>query len=170
MGFVSTIVYLVIAGFIVQGWYRKTLRDKHKDSKYLIGLILILAVWCFQGFVYLEILPFPTFLSSILPWIPQQSGRTWMWTSWQFWEFAGAHPSFDMPPGAGQIAAVLALSYPFWYFFGIWVGKGWFGNKTYQRGASWLFQREKGTAPEPKLPAEIAKATDLETNSDSESH
>ncbi len=155
MGFVSTIVYLVIIGFIVQGWYRKSLRSKRKDAKYLIGLILIPSIWVIQLLIYLEILPLPTLLSSIFPWIPVQSGRTWMWNSWQFWEFSGAQLVLAMPRGAGQIAVVLALSYPFWYFYGLWMGKGWFGNKTYQRGASWLFQREKGTAPEPRLPGDV---------------
>ena len=169
MGFVSTIVYLVIAGFIVQAWYRKSLRDKHKDAKYLIGLILILAIWIIQGLMYLEILPLPTWLSRVLPWIPEQSGRTWLWNSWQFWEFGGAQPNLVMPRGSGQIAVILALSYPFWYFFGIWVGKGWYGNKTYQRGASWLFQREKGTAPEPRLPDDATNESGEKSSENSDS-
>jgi len=162
MGFVSTIVYLLVVGFIVQAWYRKSLRDKHKDAKYLIGLILVFAIWVFQLLVYLEIFPYPTLLSRVLPWIPAQTGRTWLWNSWQFWEFTGAQPAFAMPAGAGQFAVMLVLSYPLWYFFGIWLGKIIFGDKTYQRGASWLFQREKGVAPEPKLPATTVEESNKE--------
>jgi hypothetical protein len=81
MSFVSTIVYLLIAGVIVQAWYRKSLRDKHKDAKYLIGLALVIAARVIQLLVYLELFPLPTWLSGVLPWIPAQSGRTWLWNS-----------------------------------------------------------------------------------------
>jgi len=151
MGFISTICYLFITGFVIQGLYRKRLKDKMKDAKYLFGLIIILTTWSLQILIYFDILS-PMWLSTIFPWIPAQSGRTWMWNSWQFWQFAGANPSFVMPTGAGQIAVALALSYPLYYFFGIWLGKVTFGNKTYQRGAMWLFTPEKGEAPAPQLP------------------
>ncbi|HME55799.1 MAG TPA: hypothetical protein VKM55_26570 [Candidatus Lokiarchaeia archaeon] len=152
MGFVSTIIYLFIVGFLIQIWYRRSLREKHKDAKFLIGLILILGIWGAQFLIYFNIIPLPSWLSKVIPWIPDQSGRTWLWNSWQFWEFTGAQPALVMPRGVGQIAVMLVLSYPFWYFFGTWVAKGIFGNKTYQRGASWLFQIEKGEAPAPTLP------------------
>jgi len=150
MGFVSTLVYLFIIGFLIQIWYRKSLREKHEDAKFLIGLVLILGIWGVQFLIYFNILPLPSWLSKVVPWIQDQSGRTWLWNSWQLW---GAQPVLVMPRGVGQIAVMLALSYPFFYFFGTWVAKGLFGNKTYQRGlfGSGLLRPEKGEASAPKL-------------------
>ncbi len=148
MGFVSTIAFLIVLGFLIQAWYKKSLRVKWKDSKYFLGTVIISGILIVQVLVYYDVIPLPTLLSNVFPWIPVQSGRTWLWNSWQC---VGATPSFIMPPGAGQFAVVMASSYPLWYMFGIWVGKCVFGNRTFQRGALWLFQSDKGAAPAPRL-------------------
>jgi hypothetical protein len=151
MGFVSTIVYMIVTGFVIQCWYHRSLRNRFKDAKYLLGLIIVPTTWFLQYLVYIDILPLPAMLSAFFPWIPAQPGRTWLWNSFQFWQFAGGQVILDMPAGMAQIAAVLAISYPLWYFFGIWIGRCVFGNKAYEHGALWLFKSEKGTAPAPRL-------------------
>jgi hypothetical protein len=154
MGFISIIVFMIGTGFIIQTWYRKVLREKWKDAKYFLGAIIIPTIWLVEFLVYIDVLPLPALVASVLPWVQPQSGRTWMWNSWQCWQFGGVQPLLDMPAGMSQVAIVLAASYPLWYFFGIWLGKCIFGNKTYQQGLSWLVQAEKGTARAPKLPPE----------------
>ncbi|MBN2153409.1 MAG: hypothetical protein JW839_18285 [Candidatus Lokiarchaeota archaeon] len=151
MGFVSTIAYMLVAGFVVQLWYRRSLRARWKDAKFFIGNVIIAATWILQYLVYIDVLPLPAVLSAAFPWIPPQSGRTWMWNSWQFWQFGGGQALLDIPAGMSQVAVMLALSYPLWYFLGIWIGRCAFGNKSYQHGALWLFSVEKGSAPAPRL-------------------
>jgi hypothetical protein len=151
MGFVSTIVYMIVAGFVIQWWYHKSLRYRIKDAKYLLGTIIVPATWIVQYLVYIDVIPLPAMLSAVFPWIPAQAGRTWLWNSFQFWQFGGGQALLDMPAGMTQIAAILALSYPLWYFFGIFLARVVFGNKAYEHGALWLFQSEKGAAPAPRL-------------------
>lgn len=147
MGFISTIVYMFIAGIILQLWYRKSLRKKNKDLKFILGVALFAATWIIQLLMYFDLLPNP---SQFLPWIPIQSGRTWLWNSWQFWQFTGANPKLIMPQGMAEYAIMLSLSYILWIYAGIKVGKILFGNKTFERGITWLFTLEK-TTPAPKL-------------------
>ncbi len=151
MGFVSTIVYMLVAGFVLEWGYHRSLRARWKDAKYCLGLIFIPATWLVQYLVYIDVIPLPAMLSAVFPWIQTQSGRTWMWNSWQFWQFGGGQVLLDMPAGMGQVAAILALSYPLWYFFGIWFGRCAFGNKSYEQGASWVFRLDKGAAAAPRL-------------------
>lgn len=142
---------MTLAGFFIQWWYHKSLRARMKDAKFLLGLVIVTTTWIVQYLIYIDAFPLPTMLSALLPWIPEQAGRTWLWNSWQPWQFGGSHVLLDMPGGMVQIAAVLALSYPLWYFFGIWIGRCVFGNKSHEHGVLWLFQPEKGTAPAPGL-------------------
>ncbi|MEX2680104.1 MAG: hypothetical protein Q6373_000760 [Candidatus Sigynarchaeota archaeon] len=151
MGFVSTIVYMIVAGFVIQWWYHRSLRARWKDAKFFLGLVIVLATWIVQYLVYIDAIPLPAMLAAVFPWIPAQSGRAWMWNSWQIWQFSGVQVLLDMPAGMGQIAAILALSYPLWYFFGIWLGRCTFGNKSYEQGAMWLFKLDKGAAAAPRL-------------------
>ncbi len=151
MGFVSTTVYMIFTGFIIQGLYHRYLRTRWKDSKFILGNIIVPATWIVQYLVYIDVLPLPAMLSTIFPWIPAQTGRTWLWNSWQFWQFGGGQTLLDMPAGMAQVAFALALSYPLWYIFGIWLGRFIFGNKSYERGILWLFQPDKGAAAAPRL-------------------
>ncbi len=151
MGFVSTILYMIIAGFVIQWWYHRSLRARLKDAKYLFGIIIVPATWIVQYLVYIDVIPLPAVLSAVFPWIPAQTGRTWLWNSWQFWQFGGGQMLLEMPAGMSQVALAIALSYPLWYFFGIWIGRCVYGNKSYEQGALWVFRLEKGAAPAPRL-------------------
>ncbi|MFX0102256.1 MAG: hypothetical protein ACFFCS_22005 [Candidatus Hodarchaeota archaeon] len=147
MGFVSTIVYMFIAGIVLQLWYRKSLRKKNKDLKFILAVALLLVTWIVQLLMYFNFLPNP---SLFLPWVQAQDGRTWMWNSWQFWRFTGASPKMIMPQGMADYAIILSLSYTLWLYAGIKAGKILFGNKTFERGVLWLFTLEK-TPPVPKI-------------------
>mgnify|MGYP006287502165 FL=1 len=148
MGFVSATVYLFIAGLVIQAWYRKSLRAKRRDAKFVLGVAFILCTWIVQLLIYYDIIPLPMILSQVLPWVQAQSGRTWLWNSWQFW---GAAPNLVISGGAAQLAVILALSYPLWFFLGTWLGRALFGNKTYERGLMWLLGPDKGQARVPRL-------------------
>nr|MDO8088232.1 hypothetical protein [Candidatus Sigynarchaeum springense] len=151
---------MIIAGFVIQWWYHRSLRARWKDAKFLLGLVFVPATWIVQYLVYIDVIPLPAMLAAVFPWIPAQSGRTWMWNSWQFWQFGGGQVLLDMPAGMGQVATIIALSYPLWYFFGIFIARCAFGNKSYEQGAMWVFRLEKGSASAPKLePAENEPAT-----------
>jgi hypothetical protein len=151
MGFISTIVYMFIAGLIVHYLYKKHLRKKNKDALVLLGMIVIFGTWIVQALIYYDLFPLPGLLSQVLPWIPAQSGRTWLWNSWQFWQFTSATPGFIMPAGDGQFAIALALSYLFWFYLGTRVGKLIVGTKSHEQGLGWMFGPDKGQANAPKL-------------------
>ncbi|MBD3186779.1 hypothetical protein GF325_08140 [Candidatus Bathyarchaeota archaeon] len=128
-----------MTGICIQYLYRKKLRKRNKDAKIFFGSFLIASIWIYQFLVYFDVLTIFSWFS----WIPEQDGATYLWNSWQFWQFFGSSPRIIPSLGMGYPAFYIALGYPLWFNLGIKVGKLLYGNKVHERGMSWFFEPAK---------------------------
>jgi branched-subunit amino acid permease len=130
IGFLLSIILLVVLGIIVSWAYKRKLRQINKDASVLIGLLIIGLFWTFGILFYLNI--FGT------------NGADLMW-NFPF-NLGIAPDKANMVP----YAIILFLSYPLWYLWGLERGYQIWGRRTYQEGALFLFRMNKPGQGLPK--------------------
>jgi hypothetical protein len=140
IGFLLSIILLVILAMIVAWAYKRKLRQINKDASVLLGYLILGLFWTFGILFYLNILN----LGGV-------SGRELMW-NFPF--------NFGIDPSTANFdgyAIIIFLSYPLWYLWGLERGYQIWGRRPYQEGALFLFRMNK---PGEILPSEKKKHTD----------
>lgn len=138
MGFIESLIFNFVVGWINSYVYRKYLRKRNKDYIVFMALIFLSLIWTVDSLIYLKIIDM-TWLN-FLPWvnIPLiDTGKYYLWNSFLVFGL-----DFGITPQTGMdaIAIFLFISYFFWYYFGSKVGKVWNGYRTYQQGYYMLFR------------------------------
>ena len=136
IGFIFSIILLIILGMIVAWAYKRKLRKINKDASVLLGLLIMGFFWTFGTLFYLNIINFGVI-----------SGKNLMWN---FPFNLGIIPS----PSLDLIASFLFLSYPLWYLWGLERGYDLWGRRPYQEGVLYIFRMNK---PGEILPGEMKK-------------
>jgi hypothetical protein len=135
IGFLFSIILLVIMGMITAWAYKRKLRQINKDASVLLGYLYMGLFWTIGILCYLNVINFGAY----------GTGEEFMWN----WPFnLGINPSaanFDL------YAVILFLSYPLWYLWGLERGYQIWGRRPYQEGAMFLFRMNK---PGEILPGE----------------
>lgn len=135
IGFLFSMILLVLLGMIVAYVVKKKLRQINKDASVLLGFLIMGLFWTFGVLFYLNILNFGV------------SGRELMWN---FPFNLGILPA----PNLHLYAVLLFLSYPLWYAWGMERGYTIWGRRPYQEGSLYLFRMNK---PGEILPGEKEK-------------
>ncbi len=135
IGFLFSIIILIILGMIVAYAYKKKLRQINKDASVLLGFLIMGLFWTFGILFYLNILNLGVSGSDLM---------------WNFPFNLGIAPASNLDP----YAIVLFLSYPLWYLWGLERGYTIWGRRPYQEGALYLFRMNK---PGEILPGEKEK-------------
>ena len=138
MGFIESLIFSFVIGWLNSYLYRKYLRKRNKDYIVFIALIFLSLIWTIQSLIYLNI--FDISWVNIVPWINIpviDSGKYYLWNSFLVF---GVDLGIIPQRGMDTIAIFIFFSYLFWYYFGSKLGKIWNGYRTYQRGYYLLFR------------------------------
>ncbi|MHA1379199.1 MAG: hypothetical protein ACTSRG_12525 [Candidatus Helarchaeota archaeon] len=134
IGFLFSIILLILLGMIVAYSYKKKLRQINKDASVLIGLLIIGLFWIFGGLIYLEIIKLNFGYSS---------GRELMWN---FPFYLG----IIFPKNLDPYALLIFLSYPLWYLWGLERAYQIWGRRHYQEGLMYILRFNKPGKSLPK--------------------
>lgn len=138
IGFLLSIILLIILGIITAWAYKRKLREINKDASVLLGYLWMGLFWTIGILCYLNVINFGA----------SGTGEEMMWN----YPFKlGIDPrtaNFD------GYAILIFLSYPLWYLWGLERGYQLWGRRSYQEGALFLFRSNK---PEEILPGEKKK-------------
>lgn len=132
IGFLFSILILIILGMIVSYLYKKKLRQINKDASVLLGFLIMGLFWTFGILFYLNVF---------------NTGVTGRELMWNFPFNLGIVPIPNLDP----YAVLLFLSYPLWYLWGLERGYQIWGRRHYQEGSLFLFGMNK---PGEILPGE----------------
>ncbi|HUY00193.1 MAG TPA: hypothetical protein VMV49_11600 [Candidatus Deferrimicrobium sp.] len=139
MGFIDSIILLILFGWLSSLLYRKYLRKRNKDWLVFLGILILLGFWIVEILLYVGIIDM-YWLNSI-PWIniPMgiPSGQYYLWNSFLIF---GINFGIMPTPELASIAIVLFLSYPLWYRIGIKIGRILHGYYTHEEGILWLLR------------------------------
>ncbi len=134
IGFLFSIILLVILAFFMSWAYKRKLRQINRDASVLFGFLFMALFWIFGILCYLNIINFGAY----------GTGEQMMW-NFPF--------NFGIDPSIANLdwyAAFLFLSYPLWYLWGLERGYQIFGRRRYQEGALFLFRLNKPGQGIPK--------------------
>ncbi len=140
IGFVFSIIILLLLSMITAWAYKRKLRQINKDASVLLGFLYMGLFWTIGILCYLNFLNFGGF-----------TGEELMW-NWPF--------NFGIDPSTANLdvyAALMFLSYPLWYLWGLERGYQIWGRRHYQEGALFLFRLNK---PGEILPGEKKNRSD----------
>ena len=138
IGFILSILILIILGMITAWAYKRKLRQINKDASVLLGYLYMILFWTIGILCYLNIINFGAY----------GSGESMMWN---FPFNLGINPS---AANLDPYAALILLSYPLWYLWGLERGYQIFVRRHYQEVALFLFRDNK---PGEILPGETQK-------------
>ncbi|NVM27537.1 MAG: hypothetical protein HWN65_01735 [Candidatus Helarchaeota archaeon] len=141
IGFLFSILLLIIIGMIVAWAYKRKLRQINKDASVLLGFLIIGLFWTFGILFYLNVLNLGV------------AGRNLMWN---FPFNLGIVPTPSLHP----YAIILFLSYPLWYLWGLERGYTLWGRRPYQEGTLFLFRMNKPGEILPEEKKEPPKSTE----------
>lgn len=138
IGFIFSIILLVILGMFIAWAYKRKLRQINKDASVLLGFLVIGLFWTIGILCYLNILNFGSY----------GTGEELMWN---FLFNLGINPN---AANLDPYAIILFLSYPLWYLWGLERGYQIWGRRKYQEGVLFLFRMNK---PDEVLPTQKKK-------------
>ncbi|NVM52352.1 MAG: hypothetical protein HWN66_01530 [Candidatus Helarchaeota archaeon] len=135
IGFILSIILLLILGPIIAWAYKRKLRKINKDASVLLGILIMVLFWTFGILCYLNIINFGSF----------GTGKEIMWN---FPFNLGINPYTS---GNLDVYAIfIFLSYPFWYLWGLERGYDWVGRRPHQEGITFLLRMNKPGQEYPK--------------------
>ena len=130
IGFLFSIILLVILGLFIAWAYKRKLRQINKDASVLFGLLIIGLFWTFGILFYLNVF-----------------GANGCELMWNFPFNLGIDPlTSNMDP----YAIILFLSYPLWYLWALERGYQIWGRRSYQEGIFFIFRTNKPGQGLPK--------------------
>ena len=124
IGFLLSILILLILGVFMAWAYKKKLRKINKDASVLFGFLFMGLFWTIGILCYLNIINFGGY----------GTGEQMMW-NFPF--------NFGIDPSTANLdlyATFLFLSYPLWYMWALERGYQIWGRRPYQEGALFLFR------------------------------
>jgi len=130
IGFLFSIILLIILGLIIAWAYKRKLRQINKDASVLLGLLIIGLFWILGILFYLNIFG--------------ADGANLMW-NFPF-NLGIATDKTNLTP----YAILLFLSYPLWYLWGLERGYQIWGRRPYQEGILFIFRTNKPGQGLPK--------------------
>ncbi|NVM55156.1 MAG: hypothetical protein HWN66_15730 [Candidatus Helarchaeota archaeon] len=125
IGFLFSIIILVILGMFMAWAYKRKLRQINKDASVLFGIFFMILFWTFGILFYLNVFNIGV------------SGENLMW-NFPF--------NFGINPTTANLdgyAIILFLSYPLWYMWGLERGYQLWGRRPYQQGMMFIFRTNK---------------------------
>ena len=142
IGFLLSTIMLIFLGMIVAYSYKKKLRKINKDASVLIGFLIIGIFWSIGIFTYLDIIKirFGTYAS----------GRELMWN---FPLYLGIVFTYNL--NLDLYAALIFLTYPLWYLWGMERAYQLWGRRPYQEGLMYIFRTNKPGEGLPKTKKRI---------------
>ncbi len=153
MGFVTSFIIIIIAGFWSYYLYHKFgLSKDHKAWLAYYAIFIVGGLMVLDLLIYIGALDFVFPILNQLSWVEIENGKDFMWNSFQL---LGVEWGIDYKDsGLNFIAIVLILSYPMWFKFWSNGSRMLFGgNKPYQVGLWYLLQPTKN----PKADKKVAK-------------
>ncbi len=144
IGFLFSIIILVLLGMLVAYSYKKKLRQINKDASIFIGLFIIGLFWVVGISIYLDILRIN--MGSY------GSGRELMWNFPLYLGIVFTN-SLDL------YAILIFLSYPLWYLWGMERAYQIWGRRHYQEGLLYITRTDK---PGEGLPKKKRKRVNLD--------
>ena len=153
MGFITSFIIISFAGFFAYHLYHRFgLSKGHKAWLAWYAILIVGGLMLLDFLIYLEILNFIFPLLNQLPWVNIESGKDFMWNSFQLlgidWDI-----NYN-DPGLNFIAFFMILFYPMWFkFFSNGSRMLFGGNKPHQVGLWYLFEPTK----KPKGKRRVAK-------------
>lgn len=142
MGFIDSIILLILLGWVSSYLYRRYLRKRNKDWLFFLGTIILMSFWLIDILLYIGVLDVRWL--NIIPWInipvSVVSGQYYLWNSFLIF---GLDFHLTPTPEMLSIAIILLLSYPFWLKAGIKVGRILHGYYGHEEGILWLLKSPK---------------------------
>ena len=139
MGFITSMLLLVLLGWVSSYLYRTRLRKRNKDWLVFLGIGILVSFWVVEGLMYLGILDMAWL--NALPWVSipggVPSGQYYLWNSFLL---LGINFGITPAPELGSIAVILFLSYPLWYRVGVKIGRILHGYYSHEEGILWLLK------------------------------
>ncbi|MHA1383427.1 MAG: hypothetical protein ACTSR3_06695 [Candidatus Helarchaeota archaeon] len=137
IGFLFSIILLILLGMIVAYSYKKKLRQINKDASVLIGLLIIGLFWTVGILIYLDYIK--------LNINGYSSGRELMWN---FPLYLGI--IFSLNLNLDPYAVLIFLSYPLWYLWGLERSYQIWRKRKYQEGILYIFRLNEPIKVSPK--------------------
>ena len=142
MGFIDSIILLILFGWISSLLYRRYLRKRNKDWLFFLGAIILLSFWLVDILLYTGIIDVRWL--NALPWINIPvgvvSGQYYLWNSFLVF---GIDFHLTPAPEMLSIAVIILLSYPLWLKAGIKIGRILHGYYSHEEGLLWVLKSPK---------------------------
>ncbi|MHA1291880.1 MAG: hypothetical protein ACTSQJ_04330 [Promethearchaeota archaeon] len=151
MGFITSLIVISFCAFWSYYLYHNYgLPKGHKAFVAWYAIVIVGSLMILDTLIYIGVLDFIFPYLNRIPWVNIDSGRDFMWNSFQFF---GIDWGIDYKnDGLNWIAIVLILSYPMWFK---WFSNGsrmlFGGNNPHQRGMWYLFEPTRKPKPEEKI-------------------